>query len=74
MTTEVKAVTEAVQAVAGLKEDAKRLRDKITDATTRGQNAMGKVETGLIDPLLAAVTELEAMTAGMSNLPPPDEV
>jgi phage shock protein A len=70
MTTEVKEVTDAIQAVTALKEDAKRLRTKITDATTRGQNAMGRVETAIVDPLLAAVTELEALTATMSNFPP----
>lgn len=72
MTTEVKSVTDAVQAVTTLKEDAKRLSQKIADATVRGQNAFGKVETGIVDPLLSAVAELEGLTAQMSNFPPLD--
>lgn len=70
MATEIKDVSEAVKAVTGLKESAKRLTSKIDDATVRTQNAMGKVETHIVDPLLSAVDELEALTAQMSNFPP----
>lgn len=67
MSDELKEVKEAVEAVVGLKEDARRLRSKISDATTRGQNAMGRVETAIVDPLLAAVVELEALTNTQTN-------
>lgn len=73
MTTEVKQVTDAIKAVAGLKDEAKRLSGKIDDAVVRSKNAMGKVETGIVDPLLEAVTELEALTNSQTNGPPVDE-
>ena len=63
----MRAVSDAIREIAALKDDARRVRDKITEGVNRTKVAITNTENGLVDPLLAAVSELESINSGITN-------